>query len=313
MQPRKTIWSGAVVFLSLWCVCMAQQEPAGPAPQSDKLDAFEEVLRQHPKDEMARHGEVTEAIEEALTARRKANNDLALAFLLRANYWVHDDAELLTDIGIQEESMTLNLDADAALTRARELRPRDPRILYAIARNKIELNQVQASEQAWKDYLAMRQNDASAHYGYGLLLEMMQRNEEARNEFKKSIALSPNQAESYYRLGEIARNTGQGVQAEQFYKQALEHDSAHAGAWAGLGMIAYNASHYDEAEQDLEKAIEHSQNLQIAHYYYGLALAKLGRKEESTMELETAARLADAENARRQKTKRLAAQPYQPQ
>lgn len=313
MNLRKTIWSATVAFLGLSCVCLAQQEPAGPTPQSEKLDGYEEVLKQHPKDEMACHGEITEAIEEALTARRKGKYDLALAFLLRANYWVQDDAELLTDIGIQEEAMNLNHDADSALSRAGELRPRDPRVLYAIARNKMELNQVQASEKAWKDYLVLRQNDASAHYGYGLLLQMLQRTEEARSEFEKSIALSPNQAESYYRLGEIARNAEQVVQAEQYYKQGLEHDSAHAGAWAGLGILAYKAKHYDEAEQDLKKAIEHSQSLQIAHYYDGLVLAKLGRKEESTKELETAARLADAENARRKETKRLAARPYQPQ
>jgi tetratricopeptide (TPR) repeat protein len=311
--PRKTIWSAALVSLAFSCGCLAQQKPTGTSPQSDKLDSYEQVLKQKPKDEMARHGEVAEAIEEALAARRNGNNELALAFLLRANRWVHDDAELLTDIGIQEEAMNLHQDADTVLTQAQQLLPADPKLLYAIARNKMELSQVQASEQAWKQYLALRPNDASAHYGYGLLLQMMQRTEEARAEFEKSIALSPNQAESYYRLGEITRNAGQVTQAEQFYKQALGHDAAHAGAWAGLGILAYNARHYDEAEHDLAKSVQLSQNLQIAHYYHGLALGKLGLKEESTKELQTAVRLADAENARRQEAKHLAAQPYQPQ
>ena len=255
MCPRKTICSGcAVIALFGAHVCFAQSNSAA-APQSAKLDAYEQVLKLDPHDDAARKGEIQAAMDEALAAKQAGKNDLALAYLLRANYWVPDDAELLTDTGIQEEAMNLNHDADAALAKAQQIQPGNPKTLYAIARVKMDVNQAAASEAAWKAYLTQRPDDASAHFGYGVLLQMLQRIDEARAEFQKSIDLSPHQVESYYRLGEIARNAGDAVQAKQYYTQAIGYGPQHAGAWAGLGILAFKAKQYDEAERDLEKAV----------------------------------------------------------
>jgi len=311
--PRKTICFGcASIALLAICGSFAQSDSSA-APRSAKLDAYEQILKLHPHDDSATKGEVTTAIEEALEAKQAGKNDLALAFLLRANYWVPDDAELLTDTGIQEQAMNLTADADAALTKAQQLRPGNPKTLYALARVKMDLNQTQASEEAWQAYLAQRPDDASAHFGFGVLLQMLQRMDQARAEFQKSIKLSPQQSESYYRLGEIARNAGQDIEAKQYYDQAIEHGPAHAGAWTGLGILAFNAKKYDEAERDLEKAVQLAPDFQPARYYHGLTLARLGRKNDSEKELAVAVQLADAENAHKNQSIRLSKEPYQPQ
>lgn len=299
------------------CLFLAGPAARTQAPallaQSAQMDAFEETLKQHPGDSAARKGEIDTAIAEALAARRTGNNDLALAFLLRAKYWVPDDAELLLDTGVQEESMKLSHDADAMLAEAQRLRPGDPKTLYAIARVKMNLNQSEASEQAWKAYLAMKPDDASAHYGYGLLLQMLQRTDEAQAQFQRSVDLSPRQVESYYRLGEIARESGDSDKAQQYYRAALNNDPRHAGALTGLAILAFRNKKYDEAEADLEKAVEYAPDFQTARYYHGLTLAKLGRKDESEKELAISVQLANAENARKDQGKRLASQPTQPQ
>lgn len=294
------------------CSNFAHAQADAANPQSAQMDAFEEVLKQHPDDAAARKGEVETGIAEALAARRNGSNDLALAFLLRANYWVPDDAELLLDTGVQEEAMKLNHDADKTLAKAQSQRPDDLKTLYAIARVKMDLGQTEASEQAWKVYLAQRPGDASAHYGYGLLLQMLQRWNDARAQFQKSIDLAPRQAESYYRLGEIARESGDAEQAKQYYNQALEHDPRHAGALTGLAILAYRNKQYAEAESSLEKAIQYAPGFQTARYYHGLTLAKLGRKKESESELAISVQLADAENARKEQARSLSAQPYRP-
>lgn len=313
MFPRITMCLVCALAMLFATSGLPAQSSSQAAPQSAKLDACEHAMKLDPHDQTARKSEVATAIDEALAAKRSGNNDLALAFLLRANYWVPDDAELLTDTGIQEEAMDLNQDADATLEKAQQLRTGNPRTLYAIARVKMALNQAQASEEAWKAYLALRPDDASAHYGYGLLLQMLQRADEARAEFQKSIELSPHQAESYYRLGEIARNSGDANQAKRRYTQATANNPQHAGAWTGLGILAFKAKQYDEAERDLEKAVQLAPDLQQARYYHGLTLARLGRKDESEKELARAVQLTNEESERKSHAKRLAAQPYQPQ
>ncbi|MBX6360645.1 tetratricopeptide repeat protein [Pseudacidobacterium ailaaui] len=289
------------------------QTDAAASPQSTQMDAYEAALKANPQDADARKGEVQTGIAEALKARRNRQNELALAYLLRARYWVPDDPELLLDLGIQEESMKLYHDADAAVTEAGRLRPDDLKTLYATARIKMDVNQMQASEEAWKRYLALRPDDATAHYGYGLLLQMLQRTDEAKEQFVKSIELQPKQAESYYRLGEIAREAGNIEEARKEYQEALAFDPTHAGAWTGLGVLAFRAKQYAEAEEDLEKAVQYAPDFQTAHYYRGLTLAKLGRKEESEKELAVAVQLADEQNSRKDQSRRLAPQPYQPQ
>jgi|SRR5579883_224876 tetratricopeptide (TPR) repeat protein len=301
---------GVFAALALMLPAFAQ---TGVNPESAQMDAYEVVLKAHPQDAGARKGEVETGIAEALSARKAGKNDLALAYLLRAKYWVPDDVELLRDTGVLEEAMKLDHDADATLAEAQRLRPDDLKTLYAIARVKMDLNQMQASEDAWKKYLAARPEDASAHYGHGLLLQMLQRTDEAWAEFQKSVELQPAQSESYYRLGEIARNAGDAAQARQFYLKAIANDPAHAGAWTGLGILAFQAKQYQEAEDDLDKAVQYAPDFQTARYYHGLTLAKLGRKEESAKEMALAVHLADEQNARKDESRRLAEQPYHPQ
>jgi tetratricopeptide (TPR) repeat protein len=307
----KEMWVCSIGSITLVFTLAAPAQTANP--QSAQMDSYEATLKTSPKNPDARKGEVQTGIAEALSARKAGQNDLALAYLLRAKYWVPDDPELLLDTGIQEDAMKLYRDADATLAEAQRLRPDDLKTLYAIARVKMDLNQMQASEDAWKKYLAQRPDDASAHFGYGLLLQMLQRTGEARAQFQKSIDLAPHQSESYYRLGEIARDAGDAAAAKQFYKQAIVYGPTHAGAWTGLGILAFKAKDYQEAEDDLEKAVQYAPDFQTARYYHGLTLAKLGRKAESEKELAVAVQLADAQNARKDQARSLAAQPYQPQ
>ncbi len=280
--------------------------------EAAQLSAFEATLARQPKDAAAREGEVKTAIAAALRAREAGRSEDALTFLLRANYWVPDDPELLLDTGIQEESMNLYKDADTALAKAQQLRPGDLKTLYAIARVKMDLEQTHASEEAWRSYLSQRPEDASAHYGYGVLLQMLQRSDEARAQFLKSIELSPQQAESYYRLGELARNEGNLPHAKAYYQQAIAHNPSHAGALTGLAILAYQAHQYEEAEGYLEKAIAASPDFQTAHYYRGLTLAKLGRMQESQTEMDLAVKMANEQNARKDQINQLSAQPYRP-
>jgi Flp pilus assembly protein TadD len=71
----------------------------------------------------------------------------------------------------------------------------------------------------------------------------------------------------------------------------LERDATHGGALTGMGIVAFRAKNYAEAEQYLARAEKTAPNYQPAHYYRGLALARLGQKEESQRELQAASEL----------------------
>ena len=266
----------------------------------EAMERFESVLATYPRNQVARAGEVEAASKAALFLRSKGEMDEALSHLLRAAKIVPDDATLLFDLGVLENQMQLNNDADEALHESILLRPDDPMTMYAVARVKMDLQRLPEAEAAMRAYLRLRPNDPGAHYGLGRILQIGLRNNEAFDEFNKSIALKPEQTESYFELGEIALQNDTPDTAEHYYLKCLARDPNHGGALTGMGILEFRKKQYGAAADYLKQAVRVTPQFQTAHYYYGLTLSKLGRKEEAESELAVATKMATAENARKQ-------------
>ena len=286
----------------------AVQSPADHPPQSagaellqsgkaaEALDAFESVLNTNPTDADALRGEVTASERLALDARQSGKMDDALKDLLRAQTFAPKDPRLLYDLGILEDEMRLYHDADQTLTMLEQLQPSNPQVMYAVARVKIDLGQLSAAEERMQGYLKIEPRDASAHYGMGRIFQLGLQFDRARAEFQRSIELQPVQTEAYYELGDIALGQGEFDNAIAYFNKTLARDPKHGGALAGTGEAYFKQKQYPQAEAFLERATAAAPGYQAGHYYLGLTLARLGRKEDSQRELELATKLADEES-----------------
>jgi Flp pilus assembly protein TadD len=260
----------------------------------EAMDRFETVLAIARDNAAARHGELAAATELALTVRRSGHPEVALQVLQHARIKLPDDPSLLLELGIQATELYMYPEAEEALNAARKLRPNDPSILYALARMETERQHLQAAEADFRAYLAAQPSDASAHFGLGHVLAIQQRTDEARAEFERSIQLQPVQTESYYQIGEIELDAHQDAKAEALFHKTLQRDPKHGGALTGLGVLAFRAKDYAKAEQYLATAEKTAPNYGPTHYYRGLALAHLGRKDEGNAELREATKLSSA-------------------
>ena len=256
-------------------------------------DAFESALRADPADKNAQDGEVAASEKLALDARGSGNMDDALRDLLRAQDFAPNNPRLLFDLGMQEDDMRLYGDADRTLATAEQLNPNDPQVLYAVGRVKLDLGQLCPAEEKLRAYLKFNPNDASAHYGLGRVLQMGLQFDLARAEFQRSIDLRPVQTEAYYQLGDIALGQGDFSEAIFEFSKTLARNPKHAGALAGTGQAYFEQKEYAKAEEFLERAAAAAPEYETAHYYLGLTLARLGRKDESERELALATKLAD--------------------
>jgi tetratricopeptide (TPR) repeat protein len=254
----------------------------------EAMDHFETVLKISLRDDTARQGELAAATQLAIESRRQGNQDAALKCLEHAREYLPDDAALLTDLGIQAQQMHLGDRAEEALKAALKLKPGDPAALYALARVELDEDRLPSAETHLRAYLATSPNDASAHYGLGRLLDRELRVDEAKTELERSIALQPVQTESYYELGQIALDGQHDAEAKPLFLKALARNPNHGGALAGMGILAYRAKDYVGAERYLAQAVVNAATYQPAHYYYGLTLARLGKKEQSERELKIA-------------------------
>jgi tetratricopeptide (TPR) repeat protein len=259
-------------------------------------DAFESILNTDPKNADALRGEVAANERLALDARQAGQVDDALRDLLRAQAFAPKDPRLLYDLGILEDEMRLYHDADQTLALLAQITPTDPQVMYAVARVKLDLGQLSPAEAKMQAYLKLRPNDASAHYGLGRVYQLGLQFDKARAEFQRSIELQPVQTETYYQLGDIALGQGAFDEAIGYFSKTLARDPKHGGALAGIGQAYFKQKQYAQAEGYLERAVAAAPDYQPGHYYLGLTLARLGRKEESQRELEAASRLADEEN-----------------
>jgi tetratricopeptide (TPR) repeat protein len=257
----------------------------------EAMDRFETVLAIDLRDKDARDGELAAATELAMSARREGRPDAALKVLEHARTKLPDDPKLLLDLGIQATEMSLLPEANDSLRAARKLDADNPDIVYALGRLEVQQQHLQAAEADLRAYLAKRPEDASAHFGLGKVLEVAQRRAEARAEFERSIQLQSAQTESYYELGQLELEVQHDAQAAPLFQKVLARDATHGGALTGMGIIAFRSKDYTQAEQYLARAEKTAPEYQPARYYRGLALARLGQKDESQRELQIATEL----------------------
>jgi tetratricopeptide (TPR) repeat protein len=215
----------------------------------------------------------------------------ALSLLLRARKLAPSDPDVLFDLGMVELRMSLFPDAIEAFQQALKSRSDDPSAIYGLGRSFMELPKFRDAHDQFVRYVAMRPDDASGHYALGMSCAALQLVKEARSEFQKSIALQPAQTESYFRLGLLDLDGKDYEAAEQNLQHVLGRDPKHAGALAALGRVKLETKKYDEGADLLQRAITSDDSLREAHYYLGLAYARMGRKEDSDQQLQIATQL----------------------
>lgn len=318
-ELRKLRWSlrFAALGLSLaaWSAACAQRPDDGLTTARQRVAAgdwsgarekFEAVLSTDPTNADAQAGEVEATERLALAARAAGRMDEALAALIEARNLVPHNAHLLFDLGMQEEEMRLFYDADQCLAEAEKLAPHDPDVLYAVARVKMDRGDLAGAQAHMESYLRLRPDDASAHFGLGKIYHIGLQFDQARGEFLRSVELQPVQTESYYELGDLALKQGDYAEASARFNKTLERDPNHGGALEGAGEVLFKQKKYDQAREILERAIVAAPDYAPGHYYLGLTLARLGRKEDSARELDRANQITEEEkrnsNSRIQKT-----------
>lgn len=242
---------------------------------------------------------------QAHSAAQSGDVEKALALLIEARKLNSTDPDLQFDFGMVALRMSLFPDAVDAFEQTLKLRPDDPQALYGLGRAKIALAKFDDAQHTFERYVELRPDDASGHYALGFSLQALQQYGGARAEYEKSITLQTQQTESYYQLGVMDLDAGNLRTATSQFQRVLNRAPQHASALAGMGRVQFQGKNYDEAAALLAKATAANPKLREAHYYLGLADARLGRKEDSEKELAIASQLEHDEVEKHQNVLRI--------
>ena len=142
--------------------------------------------------------------------------------------------------------------AAAALRNAQALDPNDPR---------------------WSYYLAI-------HYRYEGELE------EALTALDRVVALTPDNRAALTHRADIRLELGLQAEAEADYRRLLESNPAYSAAQLGLGRIEFERGAFEAAVERFEAALAGQPAGSVVHHHLGLALRRLGRREEAAAQLD---------------------------
>ena len=242
---------------------------------------------------------------EAKAASAAGDLNGALGFLIEAREHAPDNADVQFEFGVAAHKLSLDDDAIEAFRQTLKLRKNDAPALYDLGFALMDRARFEDARLRFAQYVELRPDDPSGHCALGMALAALEQSQLARAQFEISIRLASTQSESYYRLGLLDLNAGEYDAAAQHLQKALEHKPNDGDALTALGKVEFEQRHYPNAISLLQQAVSQDDSIQEAQYYLGLALARVGRKQESNQQLETAARLEQEQKGRSRNLLRL--------
>jgi Flp pilus assembly protein TadD len=125
--------------------------------------------------------------------------------------------------------------------------------------------------------------DADAHYQLGLIYQQRRQTTEAIARFKRAVEIDPAEADPHFQLGRIAREQKRIEEAIGYLTTAASLDDklGQSDVWRELGAAHFEAGKMEEAAAALAKFTDRRPYDPEGLYWYGKALANLGRGGEA--------------------------------
>ena len=179
-----------------------------------------------------------------------------------------------------------------AVARARAIAastPGDPERLFTLGLAQSE-EDVEASYRTFQRVLEMSPRHTLARYNLALVLQRMDRLDQAVEQLDLAIASDP-QPQALYTRGVIAWHQGDLDRAVRSLRAAIDLDGENAEAYAALGAVLKDRGDWNGAIRALRKAIDRRPDLPGAHVTLARALQGAGLEEDARVALLEAVRL----------------------
>lgn len=163
------------------------------------------------------------------------------------------------------------------------------------------------------DIAATNPQDGDAQYQLGLIYQQRHQYDEARKRFTRAAEIDPREADPVFQLGRIAREEERWNDSIDLLTRAaaLDDKCCSHEVWRDLGAAYLRAGRVEEAGNALSKFVDRRPYDPEGLYWFGKALAALGRTDEARSQFEQCREAVNTMpgNRRRQlaKWKRLAA------
>lgn len=146
----------------------------------------------------------------------------------------------------------------------------------------------EAALAIYKQVVASPEAKSWDYSNLGVLLSLLNRNEEAENAYRKAIEMDPKNIKARNSLGYWLAKMGNHKEAETTFRKSVEADKKNSDAWYNLGSLLYDIGNHTEAESAYRKAIEADPKDAENHNALAYFLWSRGRFDEADAEVRRA-------------------------
>ena len=122
---------------------------------------------------------------------------------------------------------------------------------------------------------------AKIYLNLGLVLEELNRGEEAIDALQKADQIGGDQGVACFHLGNLYRDRGDKAQAEHFFRRAVALRPDFAGANNNLGLVLQERGQWEEAAECFGRALASDPRMSAAHVNLGNVRVNEGRMESA--------------------------------
>ena len=133
----------------------------------------------------------------------------------------------------------------------------------------------------YQQYLAIKPEDAEAHYTLGLVLEELGRNELAIEHHKKSIEIVATNAAVHRKLGDAYCKLYQLDEAIKPYQAALALEADDVGTIINLGNVFHGLHRYTQSIELYQQALAMRPDNVHVHRHLGASLQRMGQMKKA--------------------------------
>ena len=127
-----------------------------------------------------------------------------------------------------------------------------------------------------------------AHENYGLILQSVNRPNEAAEQFRIALKLDPTLEKSHYELGHILLSQSKVDEARQHIDEALRANPNNGEFHSDRGYLLEQSGEKDAAATEYQTAIRLSPKSGRVHYNYAMFLGRSGKIDEAISEFQAA-------------------------
>jgi len=200
----------------------------------------------------------------------------------------------------------------SALKRAIELKPDDATYHFALGAAWLKHPpDLQEAEQSFRQFLKLRNEDATGQLYLGYVLLKQKQYGEARALLEQSIRKGKATPEAFYYLGLIAQGQNEDARAVELFEKAIQLAPGFAHVHIALGATYLKLKDYQRAQQALETGAKLSPEDAKAHYNLAMLYARLKNPERAQAEMRIVERLKNEGKAQTDENDILAPTPPQ--